>query len=193
MTAGAPRGLHLGVMQLFPDLLFYLAGYHKAYSPASPVRHWTRYLSRRLFVGSDCLPHFSRRSRSLRLPGNRQRTRSTRRHPLFGSILWILAGAVRQYSNIQDSLDVSACLGCVGSITAILLNSVSDFNHHIPANALVFAAVLALASSTVHTREMINGHLFLSERDGSSSLSGSPNPNRSERRTMRRASRSRVY
>jgi O-antigen ligase len=64
---------------------------------------------------------------------------------LFGSIFWILARAVRRYRKSKDSFDSVVWLGCIGSITAILLHSLADFNLYIPANAAVLTVTLALA------------------------------------------------
>jgi uncharacterized membrane protein YeaQ/YmgE (transglycosylase-associated protein family) len=64
---------------------------------------------------------------------------------LFGSILWVLANAVRHYRG-ADGHYSSVRLGCVGSIVAILLHSLTDFNLYIPANALIFSLVSGLAS-----------------------------------------------
>jgi len=64
---------------------------------------------------------------------------------LFGSIFWILARAVRRYRKSEDSFDSVVWLGCIGSITAMLLHSLADFNLYIPANAAVLAVTLALA------------------------------------------------
>jgi O-antigen ligase len=66
---------------------------------------------------------------------------------LFGSILWVLTQAVRHYPEGEDSFETVVCLGCTGSITAILVHSLADFNLYIPANALVLAVILALAWS----------------------------------------------
>jgi hypothetical protein len=38
-------------------------------------------------------------------------------------------------------------LGCLGSIAAILLHSLTDFNLYIPANALMFSLILGSAAS----------------------------------------------
>ncbi len=38
----------------------------------------------------------------------------------------------------------SVTLGCIGSVLAILLHSVADFNLHIPANTLTFAVILGI-------------------------------------------------
>jgi O-antigen ligase len=64
---------------------------------------------------------------------------------LFGSVFWIVAGAVQRYRKIEDGFDAAVCLGCIGSIIAILVHSLADFNLYIPANALVFTVTLALA------------------------------------------------
>ena len=64
---------------------------------------------------------------------------------VFGSIFWILARAVRRYRRAEDHFDTAVCLGCIGSIAALLVHSLADFNLYIPANALVFTVTLALA------------------------------------------------
>jgi len=51
---------------------------------------------------------------------------------MFGSIFWILARAVRRYRKAEDRFDTAVCLGCIGSITAILVHSLADFNLYIP-------------------------------------------------------------
>ncbi len=66
---------------------------------------------------------------------------------LFGAIFWILGRTVRHCSRACGEHDKAISLACLGSITAILLHSLADFNLYIPANALVFAIVLALAWS----------------------------------------------
>jgi hypothetical protein len=65
---------------------------------------------------------------------------------VFASIFWILAQAVRGYRKTEDRFESTVCLGCIGSISAILVHSLADFNLYIPANALVFTVALALAS-----------------------------------------------
>ena len=69
---------------------------------------------------------------------------------LFGSIFWVLAQAARRYRKAEESLDKAISLGCIGSIAAILVHSLADFNLYIPANALVFTVILALAWSNTH-------------------------------------------
>jgi len=69
---------------------------------------------------------------------------------LFGSIFWVIARAARQYRKAEDRFDKAASLGCIGSIVAILVHSLADFNIYIPANALVFTIFLAMAWSGVH-------------------------------------------
>ena len=71
---------------------------------------------------------------------------------VFGSIFWILAQTVRNYRNAQERFDKAASLGCIGSISAILIHSLADFNLYIPANVLVFTVILALAWTNTHRR-----------------------------------------
>jgi O-antigen ligase len=66
---------------------------------------------------------------------------------LFGSILFVLARAIRSFLSGERDFDRIVALGCAGSIVAILLHSFADFNLYIPANALLFSAILGLAVS----------------------------------------------
>jgi putative inorganic carbon (HCO3(-)) transporter len=64
---------------------------------------------------------------------------------VFGSVLWVLVRAVRQYKKAGERFDKAVSLGCIGGITAILVHSLADFNLYIPANALLLTVILALA------------------------------------------------
>lgn len=68
---------------------------------------------------------------------------------VFGAILWILRLTVLDCKR-GGEYDKAISFACLGSITAILLHSLADFNLYIPANALVFAIILALAWSSAH-------------------------------------------
>jgi len=72
---------------------------------------------------------------------------------VFGSIFWVLAQTAGQYKKTEESFDKAVSLGCIGSIAAILVHSLADFNLYIPANALVFTVILALAWSHAHPGE----------------------------------------
>ena len=72
---------------------------------------------------------------------------------VFGSIFSVLAQTGRQYRKAEESFDRAVSLGCIGSIVAILVHSLADFNLYIPANALVFTVILALAGSNGHPAE----------------------------------------
>jgi O-antigen ligase len=63
---------------------------------------------------------------------------------LFASILFILAHTMRAFFHAQGLFERSVALGCTGSIVAILLHSLSDFNLYIPANAVLFSTILGL-------------------------------------------------
>jgi O-antigen ligase len=67
---------------------------------------------------------------------------------LFVSIFFLLVRAVRTFLFAERNLDRVLALGCVGSIVAMLLHSLTDFNLYIPANALLFSMVLGLAISS---------------------------------------------
>src|SRR6201998_1958048 len=45
---------------------------------------------------------------------------------VFGSILWVLAKAVRHYRRADDRYDSAVCLGCIGRIVAMLVQRVGD-------------------------------------------------------------------
>jgi O-antigen ligase len=60
---------------------------------------------------------------------------------------WMLVRTARTSRPADRSIDRFLALGCVGSMAAILLHSVADFNLYIPANALVFASILGMAMS----------------------------------------------
>ena len=72
---------------------------------------------------------------------------------VFGSIFWVLAQAARQHRKAEECFDKAISLGSIGSIVAILVHSLADFNLYIPANALVFTIILALAWSNSHLAE----------------------------------------
>jgi O-antigen ligase len=67
---------------------------------------------------------------------------------LFATFVFILVRATRTFLHAAGNYDRAIALGCVGSIVAILLHSLTDFNLYMPANALVFSVVLGLALST---------------------------------------------
>jgi len=67
---------------------------------------------------------------------------------LFVPIVAVLAGTVRAFFQRTDGFERALALGVSGSILSPLLHSGSDFNLHIPANALVFSLLLALGFST---------------------------------------------
>ena len=59
----------------------------------------------------------------------------------------LLVRAARKAASSEMSFERAMALGCLGSIAAILLHSLTDFNLYIPANALVFSLILGLAAS----------------------------------------------
>lgn len=66
---------------------------------------------------------------------------------LFASVFVVLTRAVRTYFTSKENIDRIVAAGCVGSIVALLLHSMADFNLHIPANALIFSLILGLGIS----------------------------------------------
>jgi O-antigen ligase len=65
----------------------------------------------------------------------------------FGSTGALLMRVARKVASSEVSFERAMALGCLGSIAAILLHSLTDFNLYIPANALVFSLILGLAAS----------------------------------------------
>jgi O-antigen ligase len=65
----------------------------------------------------------------------------------FGSTATLLVRAARKAASPEISFERAIALGCLGSIAAILLHSMADFNLYIQANALVFSLILGLAST----------------------------------------------
>jgi O-antigen ligase len=66
---------------------------------------------------------------------------------LFGSIVMLFVRLARKTASAEARFERAVTLGCMGSIAAILLHSLTDFNLYIPANALLFSLVLGLASA----------------------------------------------
>ena len=63
---------------------------------------------------------------------------------LFIPILGLLARMIHSFLTDSRRYRPSITLGCIGATLALLIHSVTDFNLHIPANALVFAIVLGI-------------------------------------------------
>jgi len=69
---------------------------------------------------------------------------------LFGAVFCVLGRTFGHCKKRGDGYDKTISFACVGSIVAILLHGLADFNLYIPANALVFAMILALAWSNAN-------------------------------------------
>jgi O-antigen ligase len=65
-----------------------------------------------------------------------------------GALLFVLARASPACFRAARRSERLTVLGCCGGIVALLLHSFTDFNLQIPANALVFAALLGTAYAT---------------------------------------------
>jgi O-antigen ligase len=63
---------------------------------------------------------------------------------LFVLIGWGLTRGVREFWRGCPSDECMLLLGCCGSVLALLVHSIADFNLHIPANAFLFAGLLGL-------------------------------------------------
>ena len=66
---------------------------------------------------------------------------------LFGLILWLLIRTIRVCLYPGDLACRYFALAYSGSILALLVHSLADFNLQLPANALLFSAILGLAAS----------------------------------------------
>lgn len=69
---------------------------------------------------------------------------------VFGAIFWVLRLTFRRCRKDGTDYDRAISYACLGSIVAIVLHSLTDFNLYIPANALIFVIVLALAWSSAN-------------------------------------------
>jgi len=63
---------------------------------------------------------------------------------LFGPIFYLLAKMIVVITSDASRYRRSVLLGCIGSLVALLTHTVGDFNLQIPANALIFAAILGI-------------------------------------------------
>jgi O-antigen ligase len=66
---------------------------------------------------------------------------------VFGGVLCVLERTFHRCKKSSEDYDKAISFACFGSIFAILLHSLADFNLYIPANALIFVMILALAWS----------------------------------------------
>ena len=70
--------------------------------------------------------------------------------PLIAVILWMIVALYRKgFNKMQNPsrLVRGVTIGALSGITAILVHSISDFNLHIPANALLFTVLAALVAA----------------------------------------------
>jgi O-antigen ligase len=73
---------------------------------------------------------------------------------VFGAVFCVLGVTFRRCRKNGTGYDRAISFACLGSIVAILLHSLADFNLYVPANALIFVIILALAWSS--TNEVAN-------------------------------------
>ena len=71
---------------------------------------------------------------------------------LAGAVIWILVRCFRVWK-ARHNLEVKGlAMGGLVSLVVMLVHSFTDFNLHIPSNALLFAVILALTVKIVHHR-----------------------------------------
>ena len=63
---------------------------------------------------------------------------------LFLQIFYLFGRMIVSFLNDSHRYRRSILLGCIGSTLALLIHSLTDFNLHIPANALIFAVILGI-------------------------------------------------
>lgn len=68
---------------------------------------------------------------------------------LWGGLVWFLLRVLYQWSARRHPAIVGLCLGSITGAVSLLFHSVVDFNLHIPANALLFFVLLAVAFNSV--------------------------------------------
>ena len=68
---------------------------------------------------------------------------------IFGTIAWVLFQLMRCTKRAEAGGDDVVRIGCIGSLAAILVHSLADFNLYIPGNALAFVVVIAFAWSVL--------------------------------------------
>jgi len=73
---------------------------------------------------------------------------------LFGPIFYVVGKAVQASRDIKDPFYRAIAQGSSGSLIAILLHSLTDFNLYIPGNALMFSCVLGIAYSMTKRERM---------------------------------------
>jgi O-antigen ligase len=71
---------------------------------------------------------------------------------LFGAVFHLTLKTASSARGNQAGMDSTIALGCFGSLVSISLHSLTDFNLQVPANGLVFAAVLGLAYANTANR-----------------------------------------
>ena len=79
---------------------------------------------------------------------------------LFASLIYVLVRAARSFVSAEKSLERAIALGCVGSMVAIFLHSLTDFNLHIPGNALLFSLILGLSLAVRPRKATIDSEII---------------------------------
>lgn len=70
---------------------------------------------------------------------------------LFIPIVALLIKMILAYPGTRNSYRRSVLLACIGGTAALLIHSAMDFNLQIPANALLFAAVLGIGFKATYS------------------------------------------
>ncbi|TAM79560.1 MAG: O-antigen ligase domain-containing protein [Acidobacteria bacterium] len=78
---------------------------------------------------------------------------------LFIPIFYLLARMVISFLRDHRRYRSAVLLGCTGSTVALLIHSITDFNLQVPANAMIFAAILGIGykAACLEPRQEIQG------------------------------------
>ncbi|HEX5413752.1 MAG TPA: O-antigen ligase family protein [Terriglobia bacterium] len=78
---------------------------------------------------------------------------------LFVPIFWLLARMIISFLRDHRRYRSAILLGCIGSTLGLLIHSLTDFNLQVPANAMIFAAILGVGykAACVEPRQEAQG------------------------------------
>lgn len=72
------------------------------------------------------------------------------------ALIWCITHFVSLWLRRHSGFSLGIGIGGIGAIISISLHSLTDFNMHIPANALTFAIVIAITFSALHLKRRIH-------------------------------------
>src|SRR3972149_11527369 len=69
-----------------------------------------------------------------------------------GGLIFLLIASISRWRTRRDPFSVGIGLGGMGALVSMAIHSLSDFNLHMPANALVMALILAITHIALSSR-----------------------------------------